>query len=855
MSTGLKDRFTVNDVFDVTTVRSLIDSFCDAVGIAAAIIDLKGAVIIGSRWQKLCTDFYRVHPETFRGCIESDTILANTLQAGKNYALYTCANGLADAAAPIIIEGNHIANFFVGQFFLAPPDEDAFKQKAAALGFDMDGYGEALSRVPVVPPERIPGILGFLTGFAELLGSLGLQKIRQVEISRSLKAREQELSGVNQQLEAINQQLRAGERELRESKEFLENVFEAAGDALIITDTAGSIIRVNRKAELLLGAVEPELRGGRCTTFLSLADTRPAAPVPLLEQLFENGCVEAAETLCRRTDGSVLPAEVNIRFMSDSHGDIIGAVWSCRDITERKRAEEEKMRLVTAIEQAEEIIFITDLSGCITYVNPAYERVTGYTRAEIVGQHTSIQAHHTQDKAQIHDMIAAVGRGEVWKGHVVKKRKDGAPYEVEVILSPIRNSSGEALCYVSVERDVTRELEMQQRLQQAQKMEAIGTFAGGIAHDFNNILSAIIGYAELARTAVGEAVPVQRYLREVLRAADRARNLVMQILMFSRQTDQEVRPVSVTLIATEVLKFLRASLPSTISISTSFSAESDRVLADSTQIHQLLMNLCANAKDAMIATGGVLHIALENVTVHPDSASGELHLHQGTYLKLTVSDTGCGMDQRILERLYDPFFTTKEQGQGTGLGLSVVHGIVKKCNGETSVRSEPGRGTAFAVYLPLAHTDTPAAETGEAAMIRGGTEHILVVDDEEQIVAVTQGLLEGLGYQVCGCTSAPEALALFCKDPEKYDLVITDQTMPRLTGYDLARQMLAIRADVPIILATGHSETLSEQEAKASGIREFIMKPVVRKTLAAIIRRVLDAGTMNSGLSLHTPLH
>ncbi len=224
-----------------------------------------------------------------------------------------------------------------------------------------------------------------------------------------------------------------------------------------------------------------------------------------------------------------------------------------------------------------------------------------------------------------------------------------------------------------------------------------------------------------------------------------------------------------------------------------------------------------------------------------DAAAAERHLRPGDYLRLTVSDTGCGMEQPVLERIFDPFFTTKEPGRGTGLGLSVVHGIVTQCGGDISVRSEPGRGTSFDVCLPLADRATPSVETGQSEVPSGGTERILLVDDEEQIVAVTTSLLEGLGYHISGCASAPEALALFRRDPAHYDLVITDQTMPRMTGYELARSIIAIRADMPVILATGHSEILSEQEVRAAGIREFIMKPVTRKTLAAVIRRVLDA--------------
>lgn len=378
----------------------------------------------------------------------------------------------------------------------------------------------------------------------------------------------------------------------------------------------------------------------------------------------------------------------------------------------------------------------------------------------------------------------------------------------------------------------------QGQLVQAQKMEAIGTLAGGIAHDFNNILTAIIGYTELAREEVPEGSRVQANLQEVLKAGMRAKDLVQQILMFSRQSTQEQKPLQMDSIVEEGLKLLRASIPTTIEIRPNIQRECGTVLGDPTQIYQVLMNLCANAAHAMREKGGVLEVSLMNVDIdaalaqHPD-------LKSGPYVRLTVSDTGHGMDRAVMERIFDPYFTTKEPGEGTGMGLAVVHGAVKSHGGAIAVDSEPGKGTTFHVYFPrMERGGAPEAEA--AASIPTGSERILFVDDEKALVDMIKQMIESLGYKVAGRTSSIEALEAFRAQPDKFDLVITDQTMPNMTGEMLARKLLRIRPDIPIILCTGYSESITKEKVKAMGIRELIMKPVVRSELARIIRDVLD---------------
>lgn len=379
------------------------------------------------------------------------------------------------------------------------------------------------------------------------------------------------------------------------------------------------------------------------------------------------------------------------------------------------------------------------------------------------------------------------------------------------------------------------------QLRQAQKMEALGTLAGGIAHDFNNILGIILGYAEMAGYETDEHGPLYAQLQEILKAAKRARNLVQQILAFSRRSEQEKKPVQVGLIVKEALKMLRASLPTTIEIDSAVDPQAI-VMADPTQIHQVLMNLCANAAHAMMAGGGTLQVNLIRFDLRPEAVPVASALKPGPHVKLTVKDTGHGIDPVIIDRIFDPFFTTKETGVGTGLGLAVVHGIVESFGGHIGVESSPGKGTTFQVILPALETDF-ALETKAAAPLPRGKERILVVDDEPALAEIVKQMLERLGYEVDCRTDSLEALDVFrSRLAEKpFDLVITDMTMPQMTGAELARALLGIRPDLPVILCTGFSEKVSAERAASLGIQGFLLKPVVLKDLAELVRKVLDA--------------
>jgi PAS domain S-box-containing protein len=403
------------------------------------------------------------------------------------------------------------------------------------------------------------------------------------------------------------------------------------------------------------------------------------------------------------------------------------------------------------------------------------------------------------------------------------------------------------ICWNGVILDITERKEaederkkLQSQLQQAQKMEAIGTLAGGIAHDFNNILGAVLGYAEMARDDCPAGSQVARDLDQVIKASHRAKDLVKQILAFSRQADNAPIAVQPAIIIKESLKMLRSSLPSTIAIHQDLAADTGPILADPTQIHQIIMNLCTNAFHAMEESGGILSVLLETRRLGESDLTDHLLSKPGDFIHIAIGDTGQGIAPEIRDKIFDPFFTTKEIGKGTGMGLSIVHGIVKSYGGFVSCDSQLGKGTVFHITLPVLPADHALPQTETVEIIPIGSERILFVDDEPMLSEKGQSMLQRLGYHVTIRRSRLEALSSFQNQPKAYDLVITDQTMPGMTGIDMARRMLQIRPDLPIILCTGYSSLISEDKALAMGIKGFALKPLAKKDIAMLIRKVLD---------------
>ncbi|WDN89364.1 hypothetical protein BuS5_02332 [Desulfosarcina sp. BuS5] len=483
-------------------------------------------------------------------------------------------------------------------------------------------------------------------------------------------------------------------------------------------------------------------------------------------------------------------------------------------------------------------IAICDLSGRARFVNPSFTRIFGYDKKEVIGKHIDYIPAWDQQKTE--SEIADLRMEKfVPERETQRLTKNGQLIDVTINQSVCRDSQGKATDILFIIRDVTDKREIEKQFQHAQKMEAIGILAGGIAHDFNNILMLMLGRAELALMDMPEDSPARKNLETILKAGKRARDLTRQILAFSRKAGHAKKPVQISLIIKESLKLLEAGLPDSIEIKQNISTNCGTILADPTLIHQLIMNLCTNAYHSMREKGGVIEINMQDVDF--ESRDSRIDLAPGPYLQLTVSDTGHGMDKDTMDHIFEPYFTTKAVGEGTGLGLSVVHGVIKSHGGAITVTSEVGKGSTFQVYFPkIKNVLTKKTKTVEA--VCGDKENILFVDDEAEIVLVMQQMLEHLGYTVTARTNGMEALEAFQAHPDKYDLLITDQSMPGMTGLRLAEEVTRIRADIPIIHLTGVCEQTTAGDATKKIISESISKPVNMEELGKAIRRALKPG-------------
>jgi PAS domain S-box-containing protein len=637
-------------------------------------------------------------------------------------------------------------------------------------------------------------------------------------------------------LRSTNEELRASREELRSIADNFRLLTENQRDVVVAISPDGRVTYCS-PAIIDLGGHQPdELEGHSIEQFFVSADDVERA-LKLIRKARSSRRSESMDLLFKAKDGRRIPVEICGKPVVD--GDRVTAIQCVmRDVSERVRVEAERKRLATAVKHAAEEIIVTDRNGTIEYVNPAFEQISGFSRDEVVGKPPRILTADERDPVQLEQLWETLRRGEVWTGRFTNKRKDGLLIQEAATISPIRDDAGAPVGFVAVQRDITEEVKLREQLIRAQKMEAIGTLAGGIAHDFNNILSAILGYTELAFHSTDESSPLRSHLSQVLMAGDRARRLVSQILAFSRHSEHEQLPVQVSLVVKEVMQLLRASLPSTLTIQQRVTAKTEMVMGDPTQIHQVLLNLCTNAAHAMRVGEGKLEVSLVAEPASP-AATADSQSRPQQNLRLTVRDTGHGIEPELLERIFEPYFTTKEPGEGTGLGLAVVHGIVKSHGGEIVVDSTVGEGTSFHVLLPVVSGEAEKPIGSEPSPLPG-KEQILLVDDEEVLVKMFSKWLKRLGYEVTATTKSREALRWFKADSKRFDLVITDQTMPGMTGIELIRSLREECPDLPVILCTGFSEAVSPDTVDQLGNVKYLSKPISIRSLANEVRALLD---------------
>ena len=669
------------------------------------------------------------------------------------------------------------------------------------------------------------------------------------------------LAGKIEGLEDVYQ--RAITKELLCSKKHLEAILGNMSEGILELTSEADIIYTNPAAVSSIGIPEEKLLGLNFTQLFSGVDCQA------IKKLIA-GLDDAPQTITEDSPVVLNGKQSSVTMIpvkEKEHGSIVVIL---NDVTERRQAREALKRahdeLESRVEERTEelreserkyrqflrcapagICELDLINGRIVRVNDILSDYTGYSREELLNMDfmdllteeskllfaENIERNTDEEVAPATTEYTMKGKGgrELWVITNTRPTIDkGRPVKVSVVLNDITELK-------IVKR---KEEELEAQLRQAQKMEAVGSLAGGIAHDFNNLLFPIIGYTELIMVNEPDGSQARRHLNGILQAANRAKDLVQQILAFSRQAEKERRPVRIQSIVKEAGKLLRSSIPKNIEIRQEIEGDCRPVMADPVQIHQVVMNLCTNAYHSMREKGGVLEVILMEEVIGVDDLKAELGLSPGTYLRLTVSDTGHGMDKEVMSKIFDPYFTTKAPGEGTGMGLSVVHGIVKGHGGEIGVQSEPQKGTTFHVHLPIIEIGALEPETLSQEPIQRGSERILLVEDEELVIQMLEQTLEDIGYHVTPRTSSVEALKAFEARPDRFDLVITDMTMPNMTGAELAPRLLEIRPDIPIILCTGFNEMIDEKRAKAIGIREYVMKPILRHGIARTIRKVLD---------------
>lgn len=815
--------YTLSSLIDMTKMQRLLDSFCDAMGTAAAIIDLEGEVLIASRWQRICTHFHRTNDQTYEKCIESDTQLANELQEGKPFSVYRCPNGLTDAASPIIIENEHMANAFAGQFFLKPPDQDFFARQAARYGFDEAAYLDAVSQVPIMDAKKLPAILNFLTTLAEITAVMGIDRLKQLEAEATLKEREEKL----------------------------RTIIEHSNELFYIHDTKHIFTYVSQTSETLLGYTSQEMM----TKWTNLVTPNPINQkgLEITEKAIDTGERQPPYLLeLWKKDGTSVLLEIDESPVKDATGQVVAVSGAARDVTEQKQIEQRLLQSEKGFrdlfESITDVIYTQDLEGRFISVNPALCNLFGYEKDELIGKKASDFMKPQMRVSFEQEYLEQIKTKGYYEGISSYFSKTGNKIYIEYRSSLV--NSHEGVPYISgTGRDVTervlsqREIErLQKQILQSQKMEAIGLMAGGVAHDLNNILSGIVSYPELLLMDLPDDSPLRKPLQTIQESGVRAAEVVADLLTIARGVATGKETLDLNPVITEYLDSPEhQKLKEThafVEFKTRLDPDLLHITGSSVHLKKTVMNLVHNAAEAIEGAGTV---TLSTASRYLDEPfRGYEDVHPGEYTVLSVSDTGSGISPADMERIFEPFYTKKVLGRsGTGLGLSVVWNTIQDHNGYINVKSHE-QGTTFELYFPVSRKEIAKKQEALALEhMQGHGEQILVVDDEKSQRDIACRMLTRLGYMADAVSSGEAAIEYVKKHP--VDLIVLDMVMPKgCNGYQTYKEMVHIRPGQKAVIASGYAKTKEVDAAQALGAGKYIEKPYTLKKLGAAIKTELE---------------